>query len=573
MGVFSGIGRRYKAAKRYNQIIRVLLRYGFEDLVQYMHEQKRFGFIRKMIPKRTRRRAAQYTKWERMRKVCEELGPTFVKFGQILSNRPDLIPMDLLLEFEKLQDNVPPMPERQAKLVVEGELKDSVDRLFAWFEPTPFASASMAQVHKATLHSGEKVALKIQRPGIYEMITEDIKVMYQVADILLRRVPSIASFDPIGLVQNFEESILKEMDFIHESINIQRFTANLVTDKEEHFVHAPKVYANYTTSKVLAMEFISGTKINRLNLLQEKGIEPKIIAERLARSYFKQIFEYGFFHADPHPGNLIVLPNAHICYLDFGMMGSILKKDIEVFGHLFLAITERDVKRIIRALQRMSNNVTIKDMRALEFDINEFLEKYYVRSLQENEMSTLMLEMKDIIVQHGLKVPTHFFLFVRSLVTVEGVIRNLDPDLDQFEMVKPYLIKTVARKFNPLNIGKKLLNTFYEFGNYMEDFPRDFRNAMAKINRGEIKVDLQHKGVDPLVHTLHRISKQLTSAMIIAALLIGATLFIINDIGPHWGDKSAPGIIGFILAGIIAYGMLRDYRKGDHDNWKGWKDK
>ncbi|MEZ4923013.1 MAG: AarF/ABC1/UbiB kinase family protein [Crocinitomicaceae bacterium] len=549
-----------------------MVRYGFEDIVHYMEEQKRFGFIRKLIPRSTRKHAQMYTKWEKMRMVCEELGPTFIKFGQILSNRPDLVPMELILEFEKLQDNVPPMTEKQARDAVEGELKDTVENLFAWFEPKPFASASMAQVHKATLHTGERVAIKVQRPGIQEIIVEDIKVMYQVANVLLKRIPSIKSFDPVGLVKNFEDSILKELDFIHESINVQRFNNNLLTDDStDQFAHAPKVYTKYTTAKVLTLEFINGIKVSRVDLLEEKGIDRKVVAHRLAVSFFKQIFDYGFFHADPHPGNILVLPNGTICYLDFGMMGSILQRDIEIFGHLFLAITKRDVKRIIRSLQQLSDNAPINNMRALEFDINEFVQKYYVRSVNENEMSTLMLELKDIIIQHGLTVPSHFFLFVRSLVTVEGVIYNLDPELDQFGLVKPYLIKTVSRKYNPVTLTKKVLNSLYETVNYMEEFPRDLKNAIRKINRGEIKVDLNHTGIDPMVHTIHRVSKQLASAFIICSLVIAGALFVVSDIGPNWWDISAAGIVFFGIALVIAFGMVKDYLRGDRDNWSGWK--
>jgi ubiquinone biosynthesis protein len=573
MGIFSSIGRKYKSIRRYNQILRVLVKYGFEDFVQYMDEKKRFSLLRRLIPKSKRRRAAKHSKWEKMRMVCEELGPTFVKFGQILSNRPDLIPLELVHEFEKLQDSVPPMHPDEAKTAVEFELKDSVENLFAWFEANPFASASMAQVHKATLHTGERIALKVQRPGIQPIIIEDIKVMYTVAEVLIRRIPSLKSFDPVGLVRHFEKSILKELDFINESINVQRFYGNLENDDDtDQFASAPKVYQKYTTSKILALEFISGTKINLLDELEEKGFDKSEIAKRLAISYFKQIFDYGFFHADPHPGNLLVLPNGHICYLDFGMMGSILQQDIEMFGHLFLAITRKDVKKIIKQLQKLSDNAPVQSMRDLEFDINEFVEKYYVRSVHENEMSTVLMELKDVIIKHGLKVPTHFFLFARSLVTIEGVIQKLDPELDQFAMVRPYLIKTVARKFNPIKFGRKILNSFMEMGGYMEDFPRDLRNAIQKINKGEIKVDLRHKGIDPMVHTLQRVVKQLVTAFIIVALIIGSTLFVISKVEPLWGKVSVAGAVGFILAGILAFGMLRDLRKGDHDDWKGWKE-
>lgn len=574
MGVFSAIGRRFQSVARYNQILRVLVKYGFEDLVQYMEEKKRFTFLRRMVPKASKRRAAKYTKWEKMRLVCEELGPTFVKFGQILSNRPDLIPMELIIEFEKLQDNVPPMSEKLAKETVENELKDQVTNLFAWFDPTPFASASMAQVHEVTLLTGERVALKVQRPGIKEIIIEDIKVMYTVAEILEKRVPSLKSFDPVGLVRHFENSILKELDFINESINVQRFYNNIINDQAaDQFAAAPKVYQTYTTAKILALEYIAGTKINQIQTLINKGIDPKVIAKRLSISYFKQIFEYGFFHADPHPGNLLVLPNGRICYLDFGMMGSILPKDIEIFGQLFLAITRKDIRKIIKSLQLLSNTTTVKNMRDLEFDINEFVEKYYVRAVHENEMSTVLLELKEVIIAHGLKVPAHFFLFARSLVTIEGVIQNLDPELDQFEMVRPYLLKSVARKFNPIQMGRKLFNSVYELGNYMEDFPRDLKHAIRKISSGQVKVDLTHKGIDPMVHTIQRVAKQFVTALIMSALIIGSSLFIISDIHPLWGNVSAPGMIGFIITAILAFGMIRDLRKGDHDDWKGWQNK
>ncbi|MCK5402369.1 MAG: hypothetical protein KAJ28_12105, partial [Flavobacteriaceae bacterium] len=303
MGVFYDIRLKLRSVARYNQILSVLVKYGFEDLVQHLDERKQFTFLRRIIPKASKKHAAQFTKWEKMRLVCEELGPTFIKFGQILSNRPDLIPFDLVLEFEKLQDNVPPMDDKIAKEVVVSELKDKVDNLFAWFDPKPFASASMAQVHKVTLHSGKRVALKIQRPGIQEIILEDIKVMYRVASVLERRIPSLKSFDPIGLVKNFEVSILKELDFINESINAQRFYNNLMQDKgHDQFANAPKVYLTYTTPKILALEFISGIKIDKIKKLEEKNIDTKVIAKRLSISFFKQIFEYGFFHADPHPG-------------------------------------------------------------------------------------------------------------------------------------------------------------------------------------------------------------------------------------------------------------------------------
>ncbi|MBG7630142.1 MAG: AarF/ABC1/UbiB kinase family protein, partial [Bacteroidetes bacterium] len=332
-----------------------------------------------------------------------------------------------------------------------------------------------------------------------------------------------------------------------------------------HYAYAPKVYHEFTTSKVLALEFISGIKIDKISELNEKGFDTKVIARRLAICYYKQIFEYGFFHADPHPGNLLVLPNGHIAYLDFGMMGSMLPRDITIFGKLFLAISNKNINEIIRALQHLSSNVVIPDMRSLEFDINEFIEKYYVRDVHKNEMSTILLELKDIIMNHGLQVPTYFFLFARSLVTLEGVIEKLDPDFEHFEIVRPFLSKSVTKKFNPITIGKKVVNSIVEFADYMEDFPSDIKNVMRKINSGRVKVDLTHKGIDPVVHTIQRVAKQLITTFIMVALIISAALFIIFEVQPLWKSISFIGLVSFFLAVILGVRVVINIRKGDYD--------
>ena len=566
MGLISYIDGKYNYLKRYNQIIWVLFKYGFEDLVAYMDEKKRFRFFLKLIPSSVYKQSRHLSKWEKMRLVCEELGPTFVKFGQIISNRADILPLDLIKELEKLQDSVPPLPGKMMSEFLEKELNKKTTELFEWFEPEAFASASMAQVHRATLKTGEKVVVKIQRPGIKEIIESDIKVMLYMAEIFSKRMPSLKSFDPIGLIKNFEKSVMEELDFVRESINIQRFHHNFSDDKSDKgFIHSPFIYPEFSNSKILTLEYIDGIKISDLNKLKERGLDTKIIADRLITSYFKQVFDYGFFHADPHPGNLLVLPGNVVCYIDYGMMGSVMRKDIEQLGSLFLAVKDKNAHKIIRAFQQISDTPTIKNMREMESDVNEFVQNFSVQSLHQNEMSTILLELKDIIVKHGLKMPTHFFLLGRSMVAIEGVVHQLDPELDMMKVVRPFLLRTVARNYNPFEFMKRALGSIHEMGMYMEEFPRDLKSAIRKINTGEIKVDLRHQGIDPLVHTINRVSKQIISAVIVSALIIGSSLLIASNIHPLWGETSAPGIIGFIIAGLIVLGTIRDLRKGDHD--------
>jgi len=554
----------YRHIKRYNQILGVLAKYGFEDLVAYLDEHKRFGFIRKLIPKRAYARSISLTKWEKMRMVCEELGPTFIKFGQILSNRPDLLPAELITQLEKLQDGVPPEKGAIAVALIESELEKKVGDLFESFEIKAFASASIAQVHKGKLKTGEEIVVKVQRPNIKEVITSDLKAMYYVADILNRRVPEVRNFDPVGLVKMFEESITKEMDFVHESINLQRFANNYKKDENYHTeIYLPKVYQALTSEKILTLELIKGIKISDYDKIEQGGFDRKLIATRLINTYFKQVFEHGFFHADPHPGNIFVLPGNVICFIDYGMMGNMISRDIEQLATLFIAVRAGDVKRIIRTLLLLSDKAVIKNYRDLEYDITEFVNSYSISQLHQNELSTVLLDIKDIVVKHGLKVPAHFFLLARSLVTVEGVAENLYPEIDIMALAKPYMMKVIAKKYNPLDFGKKVLNSIFEFGTYMEDFPRDLKNAIRKINAGEIKVDIEHKGIDPIIHSFNRISKQIVSAVIISALIIGSSLLIVADVGPKWHNISVFGWIGFSLALLISFGLMNNLRKGD----------
>jgi len=566
MGLLSFLGREYRHMRRYNKILRVLARYGFEDMVAHLDQSRVWKWVRKLIPKSLYARARSLSTWEKMRLICEELGPTFIKFGQILSNRPDLLPPQLILELEKLQDHVPPIPGEEVRAVIQAQLGKPVDELFHEFGENAFASASIAQVHRAVLKTGEEVAIKVQRPGIRETIESDIKAMHYAASILKKRVPSVSAFDPPALVRTFEESIMQELDFVHELINLQRFSNNFSEEGQNTTqTFAPKVYREYSSDKVMVMEFIRGVKVNDVLRLDAEGFDRKIIAHRLIDSYFHQVFFHGFFHADPHPGNVLILPGNIIYFLDFGMMGNIMTRDLEQLATMFLAVRAKDPRRIIRALQQLSDITTINNFRGLESDLFEFVHNYSVREIHMNEISTMLLELKEIVVRHELKMPTHFFLLARSLVSIEGVCRQLDPTLDLTEMIRPHLLRVLRRRYKPVQFIRRVLNSVYEMGMYMEDFPRDIKTAIRRINRGEIQVELKHQGIDPVVNAMVRAAKIIVTAMIIAALVVGSSLLVVAETPPLRSGVSIPAIIGFTLALLLGIGMVNNLGKGNGD--------
>jgi len=416
--------RQLKHIRRYNKILSVLLRYGFDDYVAYLEENHRFPLIRKIISKQRFKRAVNLNKWEKMRMVCEDLGPTYVKFGQIISNRPDLLPEALIMELQKLQDSVPPFPYKDVEEILLKEFGKPIRDLYKEFDPKPIASASIAQVHKAILHDGTIVAVKVQRPNIKQIIIEDIKIMRDMAEMLSRRIPSLRSFDAVGLVDNFADSIQKELDFIHESWNLQRFKHQFRNDPE---IFVPNYYKELSSAKVITQDFIQGFKISDTEKMLEKGLDRKIIAKRAINSFYQQLFEFGFFHADPHAGNLMAMDNNRVAYLDFGMMGSIMRRDMENLGNLILAIEDGNIKRIIKYIHFLGDISLINDSRQLEFDVHEFVGKYSVTEKYQDNISEILLDLKDIIIKHELKVPAHFFLLTRAMVSVEGILRKLDP--------------------------------------------------------------------------------------------------------------------------------------------------
>jgi len=325
------IGRTYRHANRYRQIVSVLLRHGFGDTVARLGLHKHLAISPRFLAREEepKGQAAALTRSERIRMAIEELGPSFVKLGQLMSTRPDMVYPELRLELEKLQDAVPPFPAEEARRIVETELGGSLDAIFGEFDENPVASASMAQVHRALLPDGLVVAVKIQRPGVKRTLEVDLEIMLDLAKLMEKHLGEMDVINPVGMVEEFGRTIRKEMDFNVEAAHIERFARNFQSDRT---IRVPRVFRQLVTDKILTMEFVEGTKVSELATLAEKGLDPQLIADRGADLILKQVFDHGFFHADPHPGNILVLEDNVICFLDYGMMGRLTGRHRECLG-------------------------------------------------------------------------------------------------------------------------------------------------------------------------------------------------------------------------------------------------
>lgn len=557
MGLVKFFIRQVKHVNRYNKIIRVLFKYGFDDYVAHFKDGK--GFLRFFIPKRKIRLAAELNKWERMRLVCEELGPTFVKFGQVLSSRRDLLPAELIEELSKLQDSVPIFPGKIAKEILDSEFGAFKNNKIVSFDEFPFASASMAQVHKARLASGEQVAIKVQRPDIRSTIEEDIEIMRGLAGLLGERLPSIKHFDPVGLVDKFAESIHYELDFIHESINLKRFAYNF---KDSEVIKAPKIFSDLTSTKVLTMEFVEGQKPKKARLDESGDQRSSQVAKDISNAFFKQVFDHGFFHADPHAGNIIINEKNEIYFIDFGMMGTILKKDKEYLGNLLLAIEMQDVKLMLTAISYLTNVVVFENRKSLEYELIEYINKYAYTENFHLQVGQMLTDLTEVMNNHNLHIPSHFFLITRAMFALEGLVRDLDSNIVLMDEIKPIVRARLMDDRNPVTSGEKIISGLYDLGNYLEEFPSDLRQTMKLIRKGKLSVNLKHEGIDPTVKTLNRLGRQLIIVILVSSIVIGSSVFVLADTNPKLWGIPLYALIGYLFATFLGfYLLLRLYKK------------
>jgi ubiquinone biosynthesis protein len=543
-----------KHLARYAEILKAMIKYGFEDMADSLRKSEKSAISKDLLTQDKTVNVKELARWQRVRMMLEDLGTTFIKLGQMLSGRPDLIPEELIKELERLQDLTPTFEGDLARRLIEEELGQPIGHIFSHFDKVPLASASIGQVHRATLHDGREVVIKVQRPDIQDQIEVDMDILRALAKLAEKYREEVRHYNPQAIVEALEKTMELELDFKHELKNIRLFKANAVLRHRE--VVVPEIYEAFSSERILTMEFVEGFKINNFKAYVEQNISPKEIAKKAINSYFEQIFVDGFFHADPHPGNVFVDSEGNLIYLDFGMMGKLPERDKELLGDLFIAVEMRDSEKILQAVKSLSKIDFIEDEAGLLNEIEVLLNNYYAADLKDISLTELLEKFRAIVLRYKLQIPADFFLLIKGVSSMENNVRLLYPDIPLFEYLEPHARKLIMNKMNPFRRLKTLYFTLFEFGELLHDFPGDARKIIQKLKHGTLKVEIEHKGLSELRVSLEEISNRISLSILIASMIIGSSLIVNAKIPPFVNGIPILGLIGFILAVILAIFLI-----------------
>lgn len=520
--------RRYRHFRRYRQVVEVLLRHGFGYFVERMDLQHLVPFGRRVLshPHENRSRGA------RVRAVLEELGPTFIKLGQLLSARPDFVPADIIHELTLLQDRIPAEAADKIVAEIERELGRPLRDAFSEFDEQPLGAASIGQVHRAKLRNGADVVVKVRRPGIENVVDVDLDILAFLAHVADERWPAVrVSFRDV--VAEFGRVLRREMDYRLEAANTQRFRELFADDPR---VVIPRVYTEFSTSCILVMEHVAGVKISDVDGLARLGVDPADVARLGAQLFLKQVFIDGIFHGDPHPGNVFVLPDGRLGIIDFGVVGRLDDKTVDAVAAVFIGVTQKDVARIIDGLVRLEALDDDADVSALEQDLIDMLDRYHGKPLKQLAVRLIVNELLQLAHYHALRLPPDLLVLSKALVTIEGLGKQLDPNFNALAVAEPFAKELIRSRFHPAAIARRAARDGTQLVSTLATLPGKLERALNRVNRGEARVRVHIEGLERMVHRLERGHNRIAMAIVFAALFLGSVLLMAVGPGPQlWG--------------------------------------
>lgn len=504
-------GKKMRHISRYRDIAAALMSQGFEYIAAEM------GLLQK-APASSRSVAAGGPATgvgERIRLVLEQLGPTYIKLGQIASTRPDLLPADIIRELEKLQDKVPSFSYPQVRIIIEQELGAALEEIYQRFDPAPLAAASIGQVHQAVLKTGERVAVKIQRPGIIAIINTDLEILQELAGLAERRFAWAENYQIAGMVDELSKSLRNELDYTIEAHNAEKIAKQFAAHPK---IRIPKIYWEYSTKRVLTADYIAGLKISEVEKLKHQGYHLPLLAERLVKAIFHQIFWEGFFHGDPHPGNVVVLPGEVIGFLDFGMVGRLSPAMKYNLASLIIALARQNSDNLVKAILRIGTVPDDVNMPRLRDDIELLREKYWGVPLSQISLGDAVSQIFAIALKHKIRVPADLTLMGKTLLTIEGIVKELDPALSILDVAEPFGRKLLMERLRPRVLAEAAWKNAAEIGDILSDLPQQFRELSAVVRRGRLRLEVSIPELELLLKEQNRMSNRLAFSMILMAL-------------------------------------------------------
>ncbi|GJM26991.1 MAG: ubiquinone biosynthesis protein UbiB [Phycisphaerae bacterium] len=493
-------------------------------------------------------KSAPETIGARLRAALTELGPTFVKFGQILSTRPEIVGNAIAMELSVLQDRVPPVSFKEIEAALERAVGGPLEEVYAEFDQTPIASASLSQVYRARLHDGASVAVKVQRPQVYGVVRSDLNLLRSIAEWVVEHVEDFDWMDPVGTVDEFERSILRELDFTIEASIIERFAADFA-DTEMVFV--PEVYRDISNDEILVMDWVDGIRVDSVDRFPERNCDPKQVAAIGCEMINRQVFEHRLFHADPHPGNIFVMRDNVIAFLDFGMVGHLERGDAASMVDLLRSVFEEDASACVRSLLMLTTTRDAQDPVGLEHEVSDFIAFRARTVIGGGRLGETIETLTEILHRHQLQLSPRFSLLLKSLATIESTARTLDPDLDIIPIMQPYVERIIAERYDPKAIALDMQRQGLAFVRLARNLPQDVHDLVGLARRGKLKVQLEHEELGKIARVTDRAGSRIAIGIVIAALILGSSVVLASGIG-----YSTLAFAGFAAAGAVVTLLL-----------------